>query len=35
VEIAKNLEVAVVEMLAESPPALKSEPALAVQDCGG
>jgi cyanophycin synthetase len=35
VEIATKLEVAVVEMLAESPPALKSEPELAVQDCGG
>lgn len=35
VEIAKGLEVTVVEMLAESPPALKTEPALAVQDCGG
>jgi len=35
VEIAAKLEVAVVEMLAESPPALKTEPVLAVQDCGG
>lgn len=35
VELATKLEVSVVEMLAESPPSLKTEPALAVQDCGG
>jgi len=35
IDLAVPMEVAVVEMLAESPPALKTEPALAVQDCGG
>jgi cyanophycin synthetase len=35
VEIAANLEVAVVQMLAESPPANKKQAVLAVQDCGG
>ena len=35
IDMAMPLEVTVVEMLAESPPALKAEPALAVQDCGG
>ncbi len=35
-DMTSTLDVAVVEMLAESPPALKSEPELAVvQDCGG
>ncbi|HMC12662.1 MAG TPA: cyanophycin synthetase, partial [Pirellulaceae bacterium] len=35
IEVVGTLEVTVVEMLAESPPALHTEPALAVQDCGG
>ncbi len=35
VEMAIPMDVTVVEMLAESPPALQTEPALAVQDCGG
>jgi cyanophycin synthetase len=35
IDLAVPMEVTVVEMLAESPPSLKTEPALAVQDCGG
>jgi cyanophycin synthetase len=35
IEVAAGLDLTVAEMLAESPPAVPAEPALAVQDCGG
>jgi cyanophycin synthetase len=35
IELATPMEVAVVEMLAESPPTLQTEQVLAGQDCGG
>jgi cyanophycin synthetase len=35
IEMVAGLDHAVVEMLAESPPAVQTEPVLAVQDCGG
>jgi len=34
-DLATDAEVSVVEMMAESPPALRVAPALAVEDCGG
>jgi cyanophycin synthetase len=35
IEVAASLDLTVAEMLAESPPAVQTEPVLAVQDCGG
>jgi hypothetical protein len=35
IEAVAGMDLAVAEMLAESPPAVQTEPVLAVQDCGG